>query len=142
MKRPQELAIEEQSMASLVQLTSVFESIASIKIAQIKNKVLQSQQFFNELWHIYSQIRVDGTFRFGRDPKPPIIYQEDERAIIVRAAIIILEGSLENSAWSTVSWRDNEISFSNLESGRMKSANLRRLWEELLSLLTFALLFG
>ena len=68
--------------------------------------------------------------------EPPIIYQEDERAIIVRAAIIILEGSLENSAWSTVSWRDNEISFSNLESGRMKSANLRRLWEELLSLLT------
>jgi ATP synthase F1 gamma subunit len=28
---------------------------------------LQSQGFFRELWHIYSQLRVDGLFRFGRN---------------------------------------------------------------------------
>jgi ATP synthase F1 gamma subunit len=67
MKRPNELAKEEASMATLVELTSVFEGIASMRIAQIKNQVLQSTKFFNELWEIYSQLRVDSLFSFGRE---------------------------------------------------------------------------
>lgn len=67
MKRPQELAREEELTANMVQLTSIFESIASMRISQIKNQVLGAQQFFNELWHIYSQLRV-GQFKFGRSP--------------------------------------------------------------------------
>lgn len=66
MKRPNEIAREEMSMATLVELTSVFEGIASMRIAQIKNQVLQATQFFQELWTIYSQLRVDNLFRFGR----------------------------------------------------------------------------
>ncbi len=66
MKRPQEIAQDEAAMGSMVELTSIFEGIASMRIAQIKDQVLQSQQFFNELWHIYTQIRVDTLFRFGR----------------------------------------------------------------------------
>ncbi len=76
MRRPQELALEEKVMGSMVQLTSIFESIASMKIAQIKNQVLSSQKFFEELWHIYSQLRIDGQFRFGRDPDKPVIERE------------------------------------------------------------------
>ena len=67
MKRPNEIAREEMSMATLVELTSVFEGIASMRIAQIKNQVLQSTKFFDELWEIYSQLRVDSLFSFGRD---------------------------------------------------------------------------
>lgn len=66
MKRPLEIAKEEKSMETIVTLTNAFETLASMRIAQIKNQVLQSQQFFAELWHIYSQIRVDNLFRFGR----------------------------------------------------------------------------
>jgi len=66
MKRPQEIAQDVQSTATLVELTSIFEGIASLHIAQIKNQVLQSQEFFRELWHIYTQIRVDSAFHFGR----------------------------------------------------------------------------
>lgn len=69
MKRPQEIAAEEQSMATIVGLTSAFESLASMRISQTKTQVLQSQGFFNELWHIYSQLRVDSLFRFGRGKK-------------------------------------------------------------------------
>lgn len=54
-------------MSTIVQLTNAFEGLASMRIAQIKNQVLQADQFFNELWHIYSQIRVDSLFRFGRE---------------------------------------------------------------------------
>ena len=66
MKRPQELAIDEAAMGSMVELTSIFESIASMKIAKTKDQVLRSEKFFEELWHIYTQIRVDNLFHFGR----------------------------------------------------------------------------
>jgi len=67
MKHPNDLAKDEQSMQTLVELTSAFEGIASMRIAQIKNSVLQSTKFFDELWGIYSQLRVDSMFNFGRD---------------------------------------------------------------------------
>ncbi len=66
MRRTQEIAAEKTQMATLMNLTSVFESLASMKISQIKNQVLASQVFFSELWHIYQQIRVDSLFRLGR----------------------------------------------------------------------------
>lgn len=67
MSRTADLAREEMSMATLVQLTGIFEGIASMRISQIKNQVLQSTKFFNELWAIYSQLDVDKSFRFGRE---------------------------------------------------------------------------
>lgn len=76
MKRPQELAREEQLTAGMVQLTSIFESIASMRIAQVKNQVLGAQKFFNELWTIYTQLRVDQQFKFGRSPDQKIINKQ------------------------------------------------------------------
>ncbi len=66
MRRPQEIAQDVETMATLVNLTSVFESLASMRISQIKGKVQQSELFFGEVWNIYNQIRLDQTFRFGR----------------------------------------------------------------------------
>lgn len=66
MSRLQEVAFQRQAMGTIKNLTSVFEGIASMRIAQTKNQVLQSQQFFKELWHIYSQLRVDKLFNYGR----------------------------------------------------------------------------
>lgn len=66
MRRPQEIQKDVDTMATMVNLTSVFESLASMRISQIKGKVQQSQVFFGELWNIYRQIRLDQTFRFGR----------------------------------------------------------------------------
>lgn len=66
MKRPQEIAIDLRQTGTIVNLTSIFENLASLKISQIKNQVQASQQFFDELWNIYEQIRVDNQFRFGR----------------------------------------------------------------------------
>ena len=82
MKRPQELAKDVKAMGTLVELTSVFEGIASMRIAQIKNQVLQATEFFDALWGIYSQLRVDNLFRFGRS-------QSDEEIIDKELYIII-----------------------------------------------------
>lgn len=67
MKRPNEIAHDEAAMATLVEISSVFEGIASMRIAQTKSRVLESTKFFNELWNIYSQLRVDTIFHFGRE---------------------------------------------------------------------------
>lgn len=76
MRRPQDIQIEENSMQTIVGLTSAFESLASMRISQTKNQVLQSQAFFNELWHIYSQLRVDSLFNFGRSKKDNVIKKD------------------------------------------------------------------
>ncbi|HVI60814.1 MAG TPA: F0F1 ATP synthase subunit gamma [Candidatus Saccharimonadales bacterium] len=84
MIRPDEIVRQEQSMATLVKLTSSFEGIASMRIVQIKNQVLQSTKFFNELWAIYAQIQVDDErFDFGRTEATDVI--DKELFIIVTA---------------------------------------------------------
>lgn len=67
MKRSNEIAHDEAAMSTLVEISSVFEGIASMRIAQTKSRVLESTKFFNELWSIYSQLRVDTVFNFGRE---------------------------------------------------------------------------
>jgi hypothetical protein len=67
--------------------------------------------------------------------EPPVIQIGDERPIILMAGIIVLEGSLENSAWDLGSWKDTEVSFSNIESGRVRDKRLVRMYDELHSIL-------
>lgn len=58
-------------MRTIVSLTSAFESLSSMRIMQTKKKVLISNDFFNEVWNIYKQIRVDVMFNFGRSYQEP-----------------------------------------------------------------------
>lgn len=73
MSRVQEVAAQREAMDTIVNLTSVFEGIASMRIAQTKNQVQQSQLFFSEIWNIYTQLRVDKLFRFGRGDNDDVI---------------------------------------------------------------------
>jgi ATP synthase F1 gamma subunit len=82
MKRPVEIELEENAMGTMVELTSVFEGIASMRIAQIKNQVLQATKFFNDLWAIYSQLRVDSLFRFGRSQSGVKVIEKELYIII------------------------------------------------------------
>lgn len=57
----QSLQIEKEAaqVGTVSELTGIFESIASMRIGKIKDRVTKSQLFFAELWEIYSQLRVD-----------------------------------------------------------------------------------
>jgi hypothetical protein len=66
---------------------------------------------------------------------PPILQTQDATAVILQAAIIVLEGSLEDYAWHLGSWRDAEISYSNIQSGKTRDKNLDRFMEQLDKLL-------
>lgn len=83
MRRPLEIKAEEKSIRSVVSLTSALESLSSLQIAKTKNKVLISNQFFDEVWNIYKQIRVDVLFNFGRAPDEKPI--EKELLILITA---------------------------------------------------------
>ncbi|MES2971105.1 MAG: F0F1 ATP synthase subunit gamma [Patescibacteria group bacterium] len=84
MKRPSEIEREEMAMGTLAELTNVFEGIASMRIAQIKNQVLQATLFFNELWGIYSQLKVSAIFGFGRN-NAEVEVSDKELYIIITA---------------------------------------------------------
>lgn len=83
MRRPKDIALEELSMTTLVDLTSAFEGIASMRIAQIKDQVLQSTEFFNELWGIYAQLRTGNAFSFGRDDRRKAQVIDKELYVII-----------------------------------------------------------
>jgi F-type H+-transporting ATPase subunit gamma len=57
----QALTIQKEAgqIGTISDLTGIFESIASMRISKIKDKVTRSQHFFDELWQIYTQLRVD-----------------------------------------------------------------------------------
>jgi F-type H+-transporting ATPase subunit gamma len=54
---------EASQVGTVSQLTGIFESIASMRIGKIKDRVTRSQHFFAELWQIYTQLRIDPTER-------------------------------------------------------------------------------
>lgn len=54
-----ELKQAYQSLGVMENLTEVFQNTASIKIRAIRKQVLSSKIFFNDLWNIYQQLRVE-----------------------------------------------------------------------------------
>jgi ATP synthase F1 gamma subunit len=62
---------EYAQIGTIQGLTSLFETIASIRLAKIKDKVISSTLFFDELWHIYTQLRIDQKESIGRHPTAP-----------------------------------------------------------------------
>lgn len=59
MKRAIVLQQDLSQIGTVEGLTSVFEGIASIKIARIRNRVIASKEFFAELWQTYRSLRID-----------------------------------------------------------------------------------
>ncbi len=82
MSRLSDIERQQHAVETMVELTSVFEGIASMKIAKIKNQVLQATEFFHDLWGIYTQLRVDSLFRFGRGEDSKDVVNKDLYIII------------------------------------------------------------
>lgn len=90
-------------------------------------------------WLNYKYL-LDSNFNVYRNPEYlnfefdesfGVIEPGDKDIVVLMASIILLEGSLENSAWNFHSWRDAEISYSNLEQSRTRNEILSKMWDEL-----------
>ena len=69
MRRALTIQQEAGQIKTIEELTGVFESIASLKIARLRNRVVASKEFFDELWQTYSQLRIDPSTRIGQRKK-------------------------------------------------------------------------
>ncbi len=63
--------------------------------------------------------------------EPPVIQYQDERAVVLQASIFIKSSTKWSESGSAVTWRDEEISYSNLETARQRSSTLQDDIEEL-----------
>lgn len=59
MRRAVTIQSELGQIRTIEDLTEVFESVASMHIARIRNHVVASQEFFAELWPTYRSLRID-----------------------------------------------------------------------------------
>ena len=59
MRRAIVIQAQLNQLRTVEDLTEVFESVASMHIARIRNHVVASQQFFAELWPTYRSLRID-----------------------------------------------------------------------------------
>lgn len=55
---------------------------------------------------------------------PPVIQYRDEPPIVIQAAIIVKSGSLQDSSWQIASWKDDEISVSNIQGDKSRRSGL------------------
>jgi ATP synthase F1 gamma subunit len=78
MKRSLGIKADYEKIATLENVAAVFEAIASLHIAQVRDKVVSSTVFFNELWALYSMLRV-GEGEYQRHTRPQI---SDRMALI------------------------------------------------------------
>jgi hypothetical protein len=58
-------------------------------------------------------------------PKPVVQYR-DEPPIILQASILVKSGSLQEASWQVASWRDDEISVSNIQGDKSRQFGLQQ----------------
>jgi F-type H+-transporting ATPase subunit gamma len=81
------------------ELTGIFESIASMRIGKIKDRVTRSQAFFAELWQIYTQLRVDPTERLTGKNGPK---RDKPNVMLVLTSEAALSGDIDQRIVRTV----------------------------------------
>ena len=125
MRRPLEIKADEVAIKSVVSLTSALESLSSMQIAKTKNRVLISNQFFDEVWKIYKQIRVDVLFNFGRsEGEKPI----DKELLILITAKAGLSGDIDQRLIRKFQEHYDESKHDVLVIGRHGAVKLKQVY--------------
>lgn len=92
MRRANIIEKEAESISTVHDLTSVFESIASTQVAKVRNKVKLSEEFFQLLWKRYSAIRINPSERITNRI---VDETNSKKAFIVISAEAGLSGDLD-----------------------------------------------
>ncbi|MCA9339054.1 F0F1 ATP synthase subunit gamma [Candidatus Saccharibacteria bacterium] len=79
MKRAINIKKDLVQIHTVEDITEVFESIASIKISKIRDRVVASKDFFADLWQTYQELRIDPEEQLKR----PHRAQKDRSVFVV-----------------------------------------------------------
>lgn len=81
------------------------------------------------------EVSRNSDYLYFTDDSPPIVQLQDITPIILMASIIVKSGELEGNSWNVGSWRDTEVSVSNIEGSRAKDSSLEKDYRQLEQLL-------
>ena len=73
---------------------------------------------------------------------PPIIEQDDQYVICLASVIMVKKAQIYDSSWDVASWKDDEISYSNIQAAKERDSSLLRDIAELEQLLNKRLYSG
>lgn len=99
MRRASAIEKEAGQIATVHDLTRVFESIASNQVAKVKNKVDLSTEFFQLLWRRYSSIRIDPSTRITNRE---LTGEQSTKAFILISAEAGLSGDIDQHLIETM----------------------------------------
>ncbi|MGH7157438.1 MAG: F0F1 ATP synthase subunit gamma [Candidatus Saccharimonadales bacterium] len=97
MRRASLIQKETSQITTVRDLTGVFESLASMQVAKVKDKVKMSEDFFNLLWQRYSSIRLDPGSRITERPK-----ELDRNVFVIVSAEASLSGDIDERLIETM----------------------------------------
>jgi len=98
MRRASTVEKEAESISTVRDLTSVFESLASTRVAKVRNKVKLSEEFFQLLWKRYSSIRIDPSERIINRP----VDENVKKVFVIISAEAGLSGDLDRHLIETM----------------------------------------
>lgn len=99
MRRPNQIQKDSDEIATVQDLTGVFESTASTQVAKVKSKAELAQEFFDLLWKRYSSIRMDPKQRIGnREPSE----ENDRKVFVIISAEAGLSGDIDQRLIETM----------------------------------------
>lgn len=99
MRRANLIQRETAQITTVRDLTGVFESLASMQVAKIKDKVKMSEDFFNLLWQRYSAVRLDPDSRItNRDNQQRL----DRAVFVIVSAEAGLSGDIDDRLIETM----------------------------------------
>lgn len=99
MRRPNQIQKDSDEIATVQDLTGVFESTASTQVAKVKSKAELAQEFFELLWKRYSSIRMDPKQRIGnREPSA----ENDRQVFVIISAEAGLSGDIDQRLIETM----------------------------------------
>lgn len=98
---------------------------------QIQYALLNAIKMLGRRWRY--RYLVSG-FSVSRNPEittfistePPTIEFADEYIIVLQATIIIKSADIYGSTWDIASWKDDEISYSNIQGARSRDDSISR----------------
>ena len=91
MRRASLIQKETAQISTVRDLTGVFESLASMQVAKIKDRVKMSEDFFQLLWQRYSLIRIDPSSRITNRAGD----QTDRNVFVIVSAEAGLSGDID-----------------------------------------------
>lgn len=98
MKKSTQIRATLASTNSVSSIAHILENIASIRITQIKDEVLQSRDFFSRLWSMYGQLRVsdkDARANLATTATITANAQSNKKAVILITANAGLTGEVD-----------------------------------------------